>query len=121
MDLQIIRTREEAHDIVNVQSVPTVLTEETKRAVLPKCPSPVKIVHAAAVPSGVKDGGKGSNGRYFTGNFTDIRTDPPSGRNSKQGRRSPPEQRNVHSPEKEFRARRNSGMGFHMCVCLKAF
>lgn len=118
VDLQIIRTREEAHDIVNVQSVPSVLTEEVKRAVLPKCPSPVKIVHSAQAPSaGVRESnGKGGHGRYFAGNFngnaspTKMKQDATSGRSSKQGRRSPTE-RNMQSPEKEFRSRRNSDGG----------
>ncbi|XP_076466024.1 enhancer of mRNA-decapping protein 3-like [Babylonia areolata] len=122
VDLQIIRTREEAHDIVNVQSVPTVLTEETKRAVLPKCPSPVKIVHASPAPTtGFREtNGKGGHGRHFAGNFngqaspTKFKPDAASsnGRSSKQGRRSPQsERRTMQSPEKEFRTRRNSDGG----------
>ncbi|KAK7115361.1 enhancer of mRNA-decapping protein 3-like [Littorina saxatilis] len=115
-DLQIIRSREEADDIVNLQTVPMVLSEETKKAVLPKCPSPVKIVHAASIPTVVV--GNGNNvgvGKHFTGNFTSrvspakFRADNGSGRNSKQGRSSPPgERNNTQSPEKEFRSRKNS-------------
>ncbi|KAL8615910.1 hypothetical protein ACOMHN_034586 [Nucella lapillus] len=122
VDLQIIRTREEAHDIVNVRSVPSVLTEETKRAVLPKCPSPIKIVHSSQPEgTGVREtNGKGGHGRHFAGNFNGPASPSKmkqdlvngNGRSSKQGRRSPQtEQRNIQSPEKEFRSRRNSDGG----------
>ena len=109
--LDIIRSREEADDIVNVQSVPMVLSEETKKAVLPKCPSPVKIVHAATTP------GEMGKGRHFAGNFNShvspakFKQENGNGRCSKQGRGSPPGERsNTQSPEKEFRARKNSGV-----------
>lgn len=125
-DLQIIRSREEADDIVNLQTVPMVLSEETKKAVLPKCPSPVKIVHAASIPTVVV--GNGNNvgvGKHFTGNFTSrvspakFRADNGSGRNSKQGRSSPPgERNNTQSPEKEFRSRKNSGALSFILFCF---
>lgn len=113
LDLQILKTQAEAHDIVNKAATPSSLSEETKKSVLPKCASPVKVIHASGVPkTGFNEGSRAANGRNGEGALT-SRMSPAHLANGKQARKSPSvvqsqSERNVKTPEREPRPRRNS-------------
>lgn len=118
-----MRTREEAHDIVNKAATPSSLSKETMESVLPKCRSPVKVVHASGTAnSGFGDGFKRGVMSTFgtkTGDMNGGAKVKLVDNTSVHARKSPMDVdavKNRQTPEKEFRQRRNSGIFFLVII-----